>query len=99
MDAKQTGGGLKFAQISDAMERKNLSFFHSYFQTSSRRPKEVIRESGLQELRRLFNPEKTCRHRYFCAWCAKGEHVAKQPCHARNETQGACSRGISGSLG
>lgn len=77
-EQKTWGGGLKFAR-SDAMERKNLAFFHSYFQTSSRRPKTVIKEAGLQELRRLFNPDKTCRHVYFCCWCAKG-YVREAKC-------------------
>lgn len=84
VDPKTWGGGLKFAR-SDAMERKNLTFFHTYFQTSSRRPKTVIREAGLQELRRVFNPDKTYRHRHFCCWCAKG--YVRESKHKQHELE------------
>lgn len=80
-DVEYSRGGLKFAR-TDSMERKNLDFFHTYFQTNSRRHKEVIKSAGYSELRRTFSKHKAGkRHRakFFCKWCAHG-YVKEQDC-------------------
>ena len=64
-------GGLKFA-FTQALERTNLKYFHQYFMTMSRRPKEVISDSGYQMLREMLNPFKTNKSKFFCRWCGRG---------------------------
>lgn len=63
-------GGLAFAR-TDSLERSNLAFFHCYFQTMSRRPKEICKAAGMKSLRQVFNPEKTSRAKFACQHCGR----------------------------
>ena len=65
------GGGLRHAK-TEALERSNLKYFHQYFQSLDRRPADIMRRSGLKDLRIMFNPVKLDRSKYFCAYCGKG---------------------------
>lgn len=78
------GGGLKFA-MTQALERENLIFFHNYFQTMSRRPKDLMEESGFQQMRKIFNSETCDRSKYFCQWCGKGFVYQKR--HSTHEDE------------
>lgn len=67
----RTSGGLAHAR-TDSLERQNLDFFHAYFQTCSRRPKEIIKHAGLASLRRALNPTNIDRSKYICDNCGRG---------------------------
>lgn len=81
-NADGSRGGLKPFR-TDALERENLKFFHSYFQCLTRRPGTVIYEAGMAYLRKLINPQKSDRSTKWCEWCGKGYQQAKS--HAAHE--------------
>ena len=69
-DDGETTGGLAFAR-TDSLERQNLAFFHTHFQTSSRRPSEIVKAAGFKALRIVFNPSKTSRAKFACEHCGR----------------------------
>ena len=71
LDGTSTRGGLKPFR-TDALERQNLKFFHTYFQILTRRPATVLREAGIGFLRKLVNPMSCNRSTIFCRHCARG---------------------------
>lgn len=64
-------GGLK-PFLTQALERDNLSFFHSYFQCLDRRHSTLMERAGMRYIRPLFNDETIDRSTMFCMWCGRG---------------------------